>query len=129
MPDLHSILEHSKGDTYEQYLACFNWHQAISSEAYLLHSSNDPLEAAINAGKAIQKAKSSQQHHLRSDFDILLEHLDQFVTKFVGVSNSEDEIMRLLWNKTDYNNISAKKGVLPQRLHSCLDLNYKQVRG
>ena len=128
MPDLQSILEHSKGDTYEQYLACFGWHQAISSEAYLLHSSKDPLEAAINAGKAIQKTKSLQQHHLRSDFDMLLERLDQFVTKLVGVSYSEDEIMRLLWNKTDYNNISAKVGVLPQRLHNCLDLNYKQVR-
>ena len=71
MPDLQTILEHSKGDSYEEYLVYISWHQAISSEAYLLHSTNDPLEAAITAGKAIQKSRSMQPHHLRAGFDIL----------------------------------------------------------
>ena len=124
MPDLETILEHSKGDTYEEYLIYLNWHQALSSEAYLLHSSEDPLEAAISAGKDIQKSRSMQPHHLRDDFDVLLEHLDQFVTKLVGHSSSEEEISRLLWNETG---VCNKVGVLPQRLHDFLDLSYKQV--
>ena len=129
MPDLQTILEHSKGDSYEEYLVYLSWHQAISSEAYLLHSPNDPLEAAISAGKAIQKSRSMQPHHLRAGFDVLTEHLDQFVTKLVGHSSSEEEISQLLWNELGDNNNyrNARVGVLPQRLHDFLDLGYKQV--
>lgn len=124
MPDLKTILEHSKEDTYEEYLIYLNWHQAQSSEAYLLHSSDDPLQAAINAGKDIKKSRSKQPHHLRAGFDLLMEQLDQFVTKLVAHSTSEEEISRLLWNETED---CSKVGVLPQRLHDFLDLSYKQV--
>ena len=129
MPDLQAILEHSEGDSYEQYLAHITWHRAISSRAYLLYSSNDPLEAAICAGKAIQKSRSLQPHHLRAGFDVLMEHLDQFVANLVDHSSSEKEIGELLWNKVGDNNNyrNARVGVLPKRLLDFLDLDYKQV--
>lgn len=131
MPDLQTVLEYSKGDSYEEYLVYLNWHQALSSEAYLLYSSNDPLEAAINAGKAIQESKSLQPHHLhhlRGGFDELMKDLDQFVTKLVGHSSSEEEISQLLWNKAgDLSNDKAKYGIFPERLQDFIDLNFKQV--
>ena len=128
MPDLTTLLGNSKEDTYEEYLAYISWHEAISSEAYLLHSSNDPLEAAISAGQAILKARSLQPHHLRSGFDALMQHLDKFVTELVHLSSSEEEIRRMLWNEVgNNNNKKATVGVLPKRLHDFLDLGYKHV--
>ncbi|XP_072030429.1 short transient receptor potential channel 3-like [Amphiura filiformis] len=128
MPDLQTVLDHSKGDTYEQYLTCYSWHQAISSEAYLLYASNDPIQAAIDAGKAIRKSCSVQKQHLRSKYENLITRLDLFITKLFAMASSEDEIGALLWNREDNFNeeIFAQVGVLPQRIHDSLDLKYKQ---
>ncbi len=72
LPDLQIIADHSQGDPYEQYLACYAWHQALSSEAYLLYASEDPIQAAIDAGKAVLKSKSIQQPHLQSNYEELI---------------------------------------------------------
>ncbi|XP_072030430.1 short transient receptor potential channel 5-like [Amphiura filiformis] len=128
MPDLQTVLDHSKGDTYEQYLTCYSWHQAISSEAYLLYASKDPIQAAIDAGKAVLKRKSAQQHHLRSAYEELIVQLDLFVTKCFAMASSEHEIGVLLWNRKDNVNDDnvAQVGILPQRIHDTLSLQYKQ---
>ncbi|XP_072030246.1 transient-receptor-potential-like protein [Amphiura filiformis] len=128
MPDLQTVLDHSKGDTYEQYLTCYSWHQAISSEAYLLYASKDPIQAAVDAGKAILEGKSVQQHHLRSDYEELITQLDLVVTKYFAMASSEHEIGALLWkNKDDFKDDNvAQVGILPQRIHDSLSLQYKQ---
>lgn len=128
MPSLETVLENAERDDYEQYLACFYWHQAISSEAYILYASTDPIQAAINAGKAVQKAKASQQHHLQSNYDQLAQCLDQFVTKFVDIASTEEEIHVLL-RKEDQEmpESNPKVGALPPRVQDFLNLNYKQV--
>ncbi|XP_072030400.1 transient-receptor-potential-like protein [Amphiura filiformis] len=128
LPDLQSILDHCRGDAYEQYLTCYSWHQAISSEAYLLYASKDPIQAAIDAGKAILKNKSAQQNHLQSNYEELITKLDLFVTKFFAMASSEHEIGALVWNSEDNFNDEnfAQVGVLPQRIRDSLDLKYKQ---
>ncbi|XP_072046465.1 short transient receptor potential channel 5-like [Amphiura filiformis] len=128
LPDLQSILDHCRADSYEQYLASYSWHQAISSEAYLLYASTDPIQAAIDAGKVVLKNKSVQQNHLQSNYENLISKLDIFVTKFFAMASSEHEIGALVWKREDdFNDENfAQVGVLPQRIRDSLDLEYKQ---
>ncbi|XP_072045829.1 short transient receptor potential channel 5-like [Amphiura filiformis] len=129
MPDLQTVLDHSKEDTYEQYIASYSWHQAISCEAYLLYAFKDPIQAAIDAGKAVRKSCSVQKRHLRSQYEDLITRLDLFLTKLFAMASSEHEIRALLWNREeDFNdeNSILQVGVLPQRIHDALSLKYKQ---
>ena len=82
IPTLEAVLSRTGEKTsYEFSLARLFWHQAISCEAYLLYATDDPVQAAFNAGRIIKKCEGEQLPHLKRGYDQLMRNLDEFITK------------------------------------------------
>ena len=119
-------------DIYERALARLHWHKAMSSEAYLLHGSDDPVQAAFEAGHTIADTKKDQLTHLKPQYKELIGKLDEFLTNYLEMTQNSAEISTLLTQATaKVEQSSSACGhtdeTLPKRLLDSLDLKFNAV--
>ncbi len=128
IPDLEVVLNRTQRDKYEANQVCLYWHQAITSESYLVYAKEDPVEAAINAAKLLRKNKKTLLQHRKTECQELTNNLDQFLTKYIDIARNGEEIEDIIWK--DVPGGSKKKegrGYLPGRVRDALELDFKAV--
>ncbi|XP_072017654.1 short transient receptor potential channel 4-like [Amphiura filiformis] len=129
IPTLEAVLSRTGEQTsYEFSLARLFWHQSISSEAYLLYATDDPVQAAFNAGRVIKKCEGEQLPHLKEGYNQLMRELDEFITKYLEMARNSGEISTLLCEEEPRAvPRNERLNTLPQRVQDALNLRYKQV--
>ena len=99
----------------------------MSSEAYLLYSSSDPIRAAFEAGHTIEETIKDQLTHIKPDYRELRQNLDKFLTNYLDLTQNTMEIATLLSEEANKDSFSGGNS-LPRRLMYALDLKFKTVR-
>ncbi|XP_038077370.1 transient receptor potential-gamma protein-like [Patiria miniata] len=59
LPDLNDLVYRAESDPYLKFLALVNWYEAASSEAYILLTSDDPLDTIFKLGQSLQEAEET----------------------------------------------------------------------
>ncbi|XP_072041739.1 short transient receptor potential channel 1-like isoform X3 [Amphiura filiformis] len=136
LPTLEDTLARvgSSRDIYERALTRLHWHKAMSSEAYLLFSSPDPIQAAFEAGLKIEETRKDQLTHIKPEYKELKQTLDKFLTNYLEMIQNTTEIATMLSgeeasnnNNSNNNNKDNNKSTksLPVRLLYAIDLKFK----
>ncbi|XP_022080005.1 transient-receptor-potential-like protein [Acanthaster planci] len=124
MPDLNDLIRRAKSDPYLRFLAALYWYEAASSEAYILLTSDDPLDTIFRLGRSLQEAEEALNVPL---FNIESERIQgklvDLSTKLLSLARDNDEIGVLLRG--------GEKGTpspqVPLRIQQALDMDsFKQ---
>ncbi|XP_072029117.1 transient receptor potential-gamma protein-like isoform X2 [Amphiura filiformis] len=127
VPDLEVVLNRTQRDKYEANHVCLYWHQAVTSEAYLVYAKEDPIQAAIDAGKLLRKNQRTLLQHRKTECQELTENLDEFLVKYMAVARNGEEIEDLIWKDVPTGNKRTKgRGILPSRLRDAMELDFKR---
>ncbi|XP_033639719.1 short transient receptor potential channel 4-like [Asterias rubens] len=130
MPKLNTVIARTTDDIFEKALAQLHWYQAITSEAYLLLASEDPMDAAFWLADQLQTMSHSVTQ-LKEEYDELKDNLEQFVTRLLGFARNLDEIEAVLGAQrfvTDESNTECRtdRDALPVRLTEAIHLQFKR---
>ncbi|XP_072029115.1 transient receptor potential-gamma protein-like [Amphiura filiformis] len=127
IPDLEEVLNSTKREKYKDANACLHWHQAVTSEAYLVYATDDPIQAAIDAAKLLQNHQQTLLEHRKTEYQEIMNNLDQFLATYVGMATDGEEIEDLIWKDVPGGTKKAGgKGVLPRRVRDALELDFKE---
>ena len=104
------------------------WHQAVTSEAYLLYATDDPIHATISAAKLLRKSKKTVLRHRQEECEMLMSNLDSFLTRYVQMARNGEEIEDLIRrDQLGGTKKTQNSGVLPLRIGQTIDLDFKTV--
>ncbi|XP_038045260.1 short transient receptor potential channel 5-like isoform X2 [Patiria miniata] len=129
IPSLNSVLARIKDGSFERALAQLRWYQAITSQAYLLLASEDPMDAAFWLADKF-RSLSTTVTQLKEEYDELSAHLEQFVTRLLGFARNLDEIEAVLgaqrFVSEPNSEIFATHDVLPVRMQEAVKFGFKR---
>ncbi|XP_022086358.1 short transient receptor potential channel 5-like isoform X2 [Acanthaster planci] len=129
IPSLKAVLARIKSDSFERALAQLRWYQAITSQAYLLLASEDPMDAAFWLANQL-RTLSNTVTQLKEEYEELSANLEQFVTRLLGFARNLDEIEAVLGAQrfvADPNTeIFATRHALPVRLQEAIKFDFKR---
>ena len=57
MPSFEELRLRVAQESYGQFVALLHWYEAVSSESYIMLTTDDPLETIFNIGKSLEELK------------------------------------------------------------------------
>eukprot|EP00057_Strongylocentrotus_purpuratus_P003474 XP_003726735.1 PREDICTED: transient receptor potential-gamma protein isoform X1 [Strongylocentrotus purpuratus] len=131
MPTEEETLARVNDDPLEQALARLQWFQSMTSDAYILLTSDDPIETALLWGERLKEQMRHERPVFTSCYEIIHSRLEFLLTRLLDCATRKDEIWEALNERAASDGTRrsvSKRGVLSDpmgRLKRVVRLEYQ----
>lgn len=133
MPTEEETLARVNDDPLEQALARLQWYQSMTSDAYILLTSDDPIETALLWGERLKEQMRHERPVFTSCYEVIHSRLELLLTRLLDCATRKDEIWEALNERAASDGTRrsvSKRGVLSDpmgRLKRVVRLEYQMV--